>query len=291
MTTAYLNGSFLPLSEARVSVLDRGFLFADGVYEVIPVYGGRSFRLAAHLQRLNRSLQAILLDNPLSEDAWQAMLERLLELDRSETGPGDRMLYIQVTRGAAATRSHALPEQPTPTILAFCQPLPQMPESVRSDGVAAITLEDTRWLHCDVKSIALLGNVLLSQQALSRGCNEAILLRDGQLTEGASSNVFVISEGNVCTPPNSAELLPGITRDLVLELTRAVGAPAQERAITEEQLRKAQEIWITSSTRELYPVTRLDEQPVGSGQPGPLWQQVYDQFQTFKHDYPDQHDE
>lgn len=288
MATAYLNGSFLPLTEARVSVLDRGFLFADGVYEVIPVYGGRAFRLGAHLQRLNRSLQAILMDNPCSDTDWQAMLERLLELDRAQA-TGDRMLYIQVTRGATPSRNHALPDKPEPTVLAFCQPLPAMPESVRNEGVAAITLEDTRWLHCDVKSIALLGNVLLSQQALSQGGNEAILLRDGQLTEGASSNVFVVTGDRVCTPPNSPELLPGITRDLVLELAGASGLQTAEQAIDEIRLRTADEIWITSSTRELYPVTRLDNQPVGNGRPGSLWQQVYDQFQAFKRDYPDQH--
>ncbi|MDX1497433.1 MAG: aminotransferase class IV, partial [Salinisphaeraceae bacterium] len=194
MTTAFLNGSFLPLNEARVSVLDRGFLFADGVYEVIPVYGGRAFSLSAHLQRLDRSLQAILLGNPMDSSQWHNLVERLLVLDRAEAGIQDRMLYIQVTRGATAARSHALPEKPEPTILAFCQPLPVMPASVRENGVSAITRPDTRWLHCDVKSIALLGNVLLSQEAISRGCNEAILLRDGQLTEGASSNVFVIRE-------------------------------------------------------------------------------------------------
>ncbi|MGB1580014.1 MAG: D-amino acid aminotransferase [Nevskiales bacterium] len=285
MTTAYLNGSFLPLTEARVSVLDRGFLFADGVYEVIPVYGGRAFSLTAHLQRLHRSLQAILLENPLNTAGWQDMIQSLLALDLAEAGSQDRMLYIQVTRGATAARSHALPEKPEPTVLAFCQPLPVMPDAVRENGVSAITRPDTRWLHCDVKSIALLGNVLLSQQALSQGCNEAILLRDGQLTEGASSNVFVIRDGQVFTPPNSPELLPGITRDLVLTLTEQAGLARHEQAVSEAQLRAAEEIWITSSTRELYPVTRLDEQAIGNGKPGPLWARVYQEFQDFKRAY------
>ncbi len=282
MTIAYLNGSYLPLQEARVSVLDRGFLFADGVYEVLPVYGGRPFHLSEHLQRLDNSLSAILLDNPMSSADWANMIHRLLEVNEVS---GDRMLYVQVTRGATASRGHALPEQPNQTVLAFCQPLPAMPGEVREKGVKALTLPDTRWKHCDVKSIALLGNVLLSQQALSQGCNEAILLRDGHLTEGASSNVFVVSDGVVVTPPNGAELLPGITRDLILGLARNADLQVREEPVSEATLRAADEIWISSSTRELYPVTVLDNKAVGQGKPGPLWQQVYDAFQAFKQQY------
>jgi D-alanine transaminase len=284
MTIAYLNGSFLPLSEARVSVLDRGFLFADGVYEVIPVYGGRPFHLQQHLLRLERSLSAILLDNPKSADDWSAMIERLLALGKG----GDQMLYIQVTRGASEGRSHALPAQPRPTVLAFCQPLPQMPDSVRTQGVGAITLPDTRWRHCDVKSIALLGNVLLANQALNVGCNEALLTRDGHLTEGASSNVFVVRDDVISTPPNGKELLPGITRDLILKLAQQVGLQTCERPIATEELAVADEIWISSSTRELYAVTQLDGQAIGNQQPGPLWQKVYDAFQVFKQQYATQ---
>lgn len=284
MTTAYLNGSFLPLQEARVSVLDRGFLFADGVYEVVPVYGGRPFRLREHLQRLERSLAAIRLDNPLDETAWQDAIHRLLALEEA----GNRMLYIQVTRGAGQSRSHGLPEQPRPTVLAFCQALPGIPETIRENGVAGITLPDTRWMHCDVKSIALLGNVLLSQQALDKGCNEALLLRDGHLTEGASSNAFIVKNAVLATPPNGSELLPGITRDLVLELAAAAGIQYEERPIGDVELTTADEILISSSTRELYPVTNLDGEPVGNGTPGPVWDKLYAAFQTFKHDYANQ---
>ena len=281
MTIAYLNGQFVPLQDARVSVLDRGFLFADGVYEVIPVYGGRPFHLSPHLQRLDKSCAAILLDNPLTHAQWADMIGRLLA--QGETG--DWMLYIQITRGAAATRSHALPAKPIPTVLAFCQPLPLMSDEVRTQGVGAITLPDSRWRHCDVKSIALLGNVLLGHQALSQGCNEAILLRDGQLTEGASSNVFVVLDGVVITPPNGAELLPGITRELVLALAEETGLKTLEKPVSEAELRHADEIWISSSTRELFAVTRLDDQAVGTGKPGVLWAQVYSAFQSFKQTY------
>lgn len=280
-TSAYLNGSFLPLQEARVSVLDRGFLFADGVYEVVPVYGGRPFRLSEHLQRLDRSLQAIRLDNPLSETQWSEMVSQLLGLGEKV----EQMLYIQVTRGASDKRSHALPGEPSPTVLAFCQPLPPMPDKVRDHGVAAITLADSRWLHCDVKSIALLGNVLLSQQALDKDCNEAILLRDGHLTEGASSNVFIVKNAVIATPPKSPELLPGITRDLILSLADQAGLRSEERPIGDAELLTADEILISSSTREIYPVTNLDGEAVGHGRPGPVWQQLYDAFQGFKNDY------
>lgn len=286
MTIAYLNGSFLPLSEARVSVLDRGFLFADGVYEVVPVYGGRPFHLQQHLERLDRSLSAILLDNPMSAAEWTDMIERLLILSEAQ----DQMLYVQVTRGATQSRSHALPSQPTATVLAFCQALPTMSDKVRTQGVSAITLPDSRWQHCDVKSIALLGNVLLANQALNQGCNEALLTRDGRLTEGASSNVFVVRDNIVCTPPKGNELLPGITRDLILSLSQQVGLETCERQIDTDELLSADELWISSSTRELYAVTKLDGQSIGPQAPGPLWAKVYSAFQTFKQQYASNHD-
>jgi D-alanine transaminase len=278
MDTAYLDGNYLPLQEARVPVLDRGYLFGDGVYEVIAVYGGKIFGLDAHLDRLDRSLAAIALPNPLSRSGWREVLGTVV----NRNGEGDRMLYLQVTRGVQPARSFAIPAQPRPSVLAFCQPLPPIPDAIRTAGVSAITLEDDRWLNCNIKSIALLGNVLLANEALKAGCNEAILFRDGGLTEGASSNVFVVKADRIATTPKSRLILPGITRDLLIELAHAAGLACEEREISKQQVREADELWITSTTREIYPVTRLDGQPVGSGKPGALWARVYQLFQARK---------
>lgn len=278
MDIAYLDGQYLPLQEARVPVLDRGFLFADGVYEVAAVYDGRIFLLDQHLVRLERSLRGILLDNPHSRAEWSAILTALV----ARNGGGNLMLYLQVTRGAQPKRAHTLPEKPKPCIVAFCQPLPPVTDTVKTQGISAITLEDTRWLNCDIKSIALLGNVLLAHQALQAGSSEAILLRQGNLTEGGSSNVFLVANDILVTPPKTRLILPGITRDLLIELAAANGIACEERDITEQQLRGADEIWITSTTRELYPVTKLDGKPVGDGRPGPLWQRMFALFQQRK---------
>lgn len=278
MDTAWLDGQYLPLAEARVPVLDRGYLFADGVYEVLPVYAGHLFALDAHLDRLQRSLEAIRLPDPLSREAWRTMLGSLVQ----RNGGGEQMLYLQVTRGVQPKRAFGLPAQVSPCVLAFCQPLPPVSDSVRQNGVAALTREDTRWLNCHIKSIALLGAVLLSQEAVESGCNEVILLRDGCLTEGGSSNVFVVKDGAVATPPKSRLILAGITRDLVIECLQASRSPCQERRISEAELRQADEIWITSSTREIYPVTTLDGAPVGSGKPGAVWARAFERFQARK---------
>jgi D-alanine transaminase len=278
MDIAYLDGHFQPLADARVPVLDRGYLFADGVYEVMPAYGGRIFALDAHLDRLDFSLNAIQLPNPLARDAWRGMLAELV----ARNGGGDLTLYLQVTRGAQPRRGFALPETPRPSVLAFCQPLPPVTDAIRRDGITAITREDTRWLNCHIKSIALLGAVLLTDEALRAGCNEVILLRDGLLTEGGSSNVFVVKAGVVATPPRSRLILAGITRELVLESLAQAGLRSEERAISGSELRAADEIWITSSTREIYPVTQLDAATVGGGKPGPQWARAFELFQARK---------
>lgn len=278
MTIAYLNGSFLPLSEARVPALDRGHLFADGVYEVLPVYRGRPFRLDAHLQRLETSLAGILLPNPHSAEEWRQLLLQLIEL----SGGGDVMLYLQVTRGAYPTRSHALPAEPKPSVFAYCQPLPAITDEIKREGVSVVSATDTRWQLCHIKSIALLANVLLVHQALLQGCHEVLLHRGEEVTEGGSSNVFAVIEGQLVTPPKSHYILAGVTRDVLLELAAKHAIPHAERPISLAQLRTAEEIWITSSTRELYPVTRLDGEPVGDGQPGKLWQQMFEWFQQVK---------
>ena len=272
----YLNGEFLPADEARVSVLDRGFIFGDGVYEVIPAYAGRLFRLKHHLDRLDNSLNAIRIDNPLPHEQWEQCLNELLE----KNGGGDQSVYLQITRGVAK-RDHAFPKNVQPTLFAMTSPMGEVPPELRQ-GVEAITLEDFRWKMCHIKSIALLPNILLRQQAVDQGAAEAIMLRDGEVTEGAATNVFIVQKGTALTPPKSNLLLPGITRDLVVELCQQHGLPCEERAISEEELRSADEVWLTSSTKEIIPVTRLDGQPVGSGRPGPVWEQALGYYQDYK---------
>ncbi|HEC85712.1 MAG: D-amino acid aminotransferase [Candidatus Parabeggiatoa sp. nov. 2] len=270
----YLNGEFLPLDEARVPVLDRGFIFADGVYEVIPVYGGRLFRLPEHLQRLENSLKSIKLQNPLTRQQWIEALEIVVARNSGD----DQSVYLQVTRGPAK-RNHNFPEPVVPTVFIMSEPLEAQPPS---GGVKAVTCADTRWQRCDIKSIALLANVLLRQQAVEVGAAEAILIREGYVMEGAASNVFVVVDGVAITPPKSQYILPGITRDLVVEAMLAAELACREADISEAQLRSADEIWVTSSTREIVPVIMLDDKPVGNGQPGAVWSQVWKIYQDYK---------
>ncbi len=275
--TVYLNGEFLPVDEAKVSVLDRGFLFGDGIYEVIPVYGGRPFRLAHHLGRLDHSLEAIHLANPLDHRQWQGVLQELVQ----RNGAGDQSLYLQITRGSATTRDHAFPRDAIPTVFAMSTRLESKPaDSVT--GLNAVAVEDIRWKWCHIKAIALLPNILMRQQAVAQGAEEAIMLRDHFVTEGAASNIFIVNHGVVITPPKSNLLLPGVTRDLVVELCHSSAIPCVEGAISEQQLRAADEIWVTSSTREIVPVLRLDGVPVGNGHPGPLWHRLRDLYQEYK---------
>ncbi|MCK5875904.1 MAG: D-amino-acid transaminase [Alcanivoracaceae bacterium] len=281
MNIAYLNGEFMPLDEARISPLDRGFLFADGVYEVIPAYAGTLFRLGEHLDRLGASLAAIELANPLSRTDWTALFNALIE----QNGGGNIYIYLQVTRGAAAKRDHAFPVPPVaPTIFAMtgqiATPAADMPDT--TPGVAAITLDDIRWSRCDIKSVALLANVLMRQQAVSEGASEAILIRDGFATEGSASNFFIVKQGVIVTPPKSHLILPGITRDLLVELARKHGMPVEEKEVTEAELKSADEVWISSSTREVVPVTRLNGHPLGDGRPGPVWKQMARYYVDFK---------
>ncbi|GAB4346674.1 MAG: D-amino acid aminotransferase [Gammaproteobacteria bacterium] len=275
----YLNGEYLPLEEARVSVLDRGFLFGDGVYEVIPVYGGHLFRLEEHLDRLDRSLELIHLDNPLDHAAWGALLNELISRNRSD---GDQSVYLQVTRGSAPKRDHNFPESVTPTLFAMANPLPSPDFKTLERGIHAATVEDVRWQYCHIKAITLLPNVLLKQAAREQGADEAILIRDGYATEGSASNIFVVADGRLITPPKSNLLLPGITRDLVVELARQNDIPLLEQNIPETQLRSAEEIWVTSSTREVMPVVRLDDQPVGSGGAGEWWRRMHAIYSDYK---------
>ncbi len=278
MTTVYLNGAFLPLEEARVPVMDRGFLFGDGVYEVIPVYDRQPFRLHAHLQRLQASLDGIRLANPHSPGAWQSLIDRIIAAAEWK----DQGIYLQVTRGPGP-RDHAFPETINPTVFILPLPLPEPPAAAVEHGVSAITAEDNRWLRCDLKVTSLLPNVLLRQLSVDADCAETLLIRDGQLQEGSASSVFIVLDGLLLVPPKSNLILPGITYDVVLELAAAEGMRHAVRPVAEAELRRAEEIWLTSSTKEVMAVTRLDGQPVGSGQPGVLFRRMHARYQTFKH--------
>ena len=278
--SAYLNGEFLPLAQVRISPLDRGFLFADGVYEMIPVYHGQPFRLAEHLRRLANSLAAIHLNSGLERIAWEDLLAELVV----RNGGGQLAVYLQVTRGAPEIRDHNFPLTDTqPTVFAMATPLKAMPETVYRLGISAITCPDIRWGACHIKSIALLANVLARQQAVERGAVDAILVRDGYLTEGSASNVFLVCDGVLLTSLQDQRILPGITRELVLELAAAHAIPYEEKDLPVALLATASEVWLTSSTREIIPVTTVDGRPVGAGVPGPLWQRLMAIYQAYKH--------
>jgi len=274
---AYLNGELVPLKDARVSVLDRGFIFGDAVYEVIPVYNRIPHRLAGHLARLRGSLAAIGIQNPHDDAQWEALFRQTIARNPHE----DQALYLQVTRGIAK-RDHAFPAGATPTVFVMCNKLVTPSEQAIAEGVKAMTFPDNRWLRCDIKSTSLLPNILLRQAAVARGCAEAVMLRDGLLTEGAASNIFVVKNGVLLTPPKSHLILPGITYDVVLDLAGRAGLPVELRAVSEAEVHAADEIWLTSSTREVLAITTLDNKPVGSGKPGPVFRSMHALFQQDK---------
>lgn len=280
--TVYLNGEYLAPAAAKVSAFDRGFIFGDGVYEVIPVFGRKPFRLAQHLARLDASLREVRIADPLDGARWRAVLERLI----GAVAADDQAVYLQVTRGAAP-RDHGFPRGVEPTVFAYSQPLTYPSAEQLARGASAITVPDMRWGRCDIKAIALLPNILMRQQALDAGATEAILIREGCMTEGAACNVFVVRAGVALTPPKGPYILPGITRDLVLELMRAHGLTCAERAVSEAELRAADEIWLTSSGKEIMPITRLDGEPVGDGRPGPLAARVLELYRRYKRAFCD----
>jgi D-alanine transaminase len=278
--TVYLNGKFLPLDQAFVPVLDRGFIFGDGVYEVIPAYGSQLFRLEHHLDRLDGSLAGIRLTNPLTRVEWKRLLKELIARNASAAIP-DQYIYFQITRGVAK-RDHTFPKGVPATVFAMSNPLPAPAINLADAGVAAITLDDIRWQWCQIKAIALLPNILLRQQALDAGAAEAILIRNGEATEGAASNLFIVKNNTIITPPTGPKLLPGITRDLILELAAVNDIACKEGLIMEHDLRDADEVWLTSSTKEILPVTKLDDMPVGTGKPGPMWVRMTALYQDCK---------
>ncbi len=277
--TVYLNGSFLPLEQATIPVLDRGFIFGDGVYEVIPVYSAQPFRLDEHLGRLALSLEAIRIRNPLDIAAWRNVVVDLINSNRHLD---DQSLYIQVTRGVAP-RDQAFPKpEVAPTVLLMSMPLATPSPALIESGVSAITALDIRWQRCNIKAISLLANVLLRQEAVDHDVAETLMLRDGYLTEGSSSNIFVVKDGVLLAPPKNQHMLPGITYDVVLELAQAHGLPFRVGPVSEAQLRTADEVWITSSTKEVLAVVMLDGLAVSDGKPGPIFKRVYALYQAFK---------
>lgn len=278
MNIVYLNGKYLPGDQALVSVFDRGFMFGDGIYEVIPVYWRQPFRWPQHLERLTRNLTAIRMHDPLSAAQWAELLANLI---RFNPAPGDQSVYVQITRGPAR-RDHAIPKETTPTVFAMCTPIIPPDQALLARGVSVVTLADIRWTYCDIKAITLLPNVLLRADAGDHSAVDAILLRDGVVTEGTASNVFVWAGDSLITPPKSRHLLPGITRDLVLEIAQQHGVNAFEQDLTEDDLRSAGEIWLTSSTKEILPVTQLNGHPVGAGAPGTHWRSMLGWYQDFK---------
>jgi len=273
----YLNGKYLPLNEAKVSVLDRGFIFGDGVYEVIPSYGSKALRFEHHMQRLQNSLDAVRIKNPLSNAQWQEIINKLI----SETDSQDQYIYLHITRGVAS-RDHRFPDEAKPTVFVMSNVLNPVEARLLETGIAAVTLDDIRWQYCNIKAIALLPNILLRQQAIDKGAAEAILIRDGNMTEGAASNIFIVSDGVIKTPPKDNKLLPGITRDLVVELAKSHNMPIEETTISEKEFLAADEIWLTSSTKEILPITKINDQQVANGKPGAVWRDMYSKYQDYK---------
>jgi D-alanine transaminase len=274
LPVCYLNGTYVPLQEARISPLDRGFLFADSVYEVLPVFGGRMYRFTQHFDRLARSLGEIQMQSPHSHSQWHELLAELVRLN----GGGDMYLYVQVTRGMELGRNHAFPPSSVPTVFAMASPLPMLTDLVREQGLAAITVEDFRWGRCDIKTTALLANVLMKQRAVEADAQEAIIVRDGEVLEGASTSIFVVKDGVIVAPPNSRRILPGTTRDAALELIRGEGWRAEIRPILLSEMLEAEEVWLAAATRDVLPVSRIDGNLVGSGKPGPRWCKLSEAF-------------
>jgi D-alanine transaminase len=273
----YLNGALTPLSEAKIPVLDRGFIFGDGVYEVIPLYARKLFRARQHMARLFRSLAAIGIPNPHSEEQWMELIGKVAAAYPAD----DQMVYLQVTRGVAK-RAHAFPAEVTPTVFIMTNPISLPSAAMRESGVACVTMEDKRWLHCEIKSVSLLGNVLAAQNAAENGVAEAIQFRDGFLTEGSSSNVWIVKNGKLMGPPKDNLILEGIRYGLMEELCVAGDIPLESRRIARDEVFAADEVLLTSASKEVLPVVTLDGKAIGSGNPGPVFKKLYAAYQAAK---------
>jgi D-alanine transaminase len=275
--TVFLNGRFLPIEQAYIPVLDRGFIFGDGVYEVIPVYSRHAFRLREHLTRLEQSLAGLRLANPYSLDIWEKLVRELIASSEED----DQSVYLHVTRGVAP-RDHAFPKDTAPTVFIMSNPLITPSREQCKNGVSAISAVDIRWDRCDIKATSLLPNVLLRQLAVDAGAAETVLFRDGMLTEGSASNIFAVENGVILAPPKDKHMLPGITYDLVLELAQANSIGTEVAYHAEARIRAADELWITSSTREILAITSLDGKAIGDGKPGPIFHRMYALYQEYK---------
>jgi len=273
----YLNGQYLPTSRAHVSVLDRGFIYGDGVYELVPVYGREPFRLSHHLARLQRSLDGIRLANPHSDAQWESIIRDLVARQPFD----DQGVYFQVTRGAAK-RDHSFPKGVAPTVFMMSNPLPLPSREQVDNGVAVVTADDNRWHRCDLKTISLLGNVLMRQLATDEGAAETVMFRDGFLTEASASNVLVVIGGTIVVPPKDNHILPGITYDATMEFAREAGIPLEVRAVSKAEALAADEMWLSSSTKEVLAITTVDGKPFGNGKPGPVFRRMWSVFQTMK---------
>lgn len=281
----YLNGSYLPVSEAKVSVLDRGFIFGDGIYEVVPVYGQRLFRLDEHLARLGRSLAKLRIPNPHSREEWLECCRTLVSALAERTGAQDQLVYIEVTRGVAP-RDHVMPADIEPTVFMMVNPMKPATAEQRHHGVACVTARDFRWERGDIKSVSLLGNVLARQISADHGAVETIMFRDGFLTEAAASNVWVVHEGALLGAPKSDHVLEGIRYDLLRDLCEECGIAYNLRPIPEADVLSADEVMLSSATKEVLPVTRIDGEPVGHGalrgKPGPVYAKLHEAYQRAK---------
>ena len=274
--TVYLNGQFLPLGSAKISVLDRGFIYGDGVYEVVPVYGRKPFRMPQHLARLARTLAGVGLADPHA-GRWEALIAELIDRQPFE----DQAVYVQVTRGVAK-RDHAFPQGVEPTVFMMSNPLVLPTREQVERGVAVVTAEDNRWLRCDLKTTSLVGNVLMRQLAADAGAIETVMFRDGRLTEASASNVLVVREGRIIAPPKDNLILPGITYDATLEIAQSAGMPLEVRPVTRDEALSADEMWLSSSSKEVLAVTRVDGEPFAGGVPGPVFRRIYEAFQARK---------
>jgi D-alanine transaminase len=277
MNMVYLNGKLVAIEDAKVSVLDRGFIFGDGVYELVPVYSRVPFRLDEHLARLERSLAEVKIRNPHTRAQWRDIVYRVIDAQPFD----DQGVYFQVTRGVAK-RDHAFPGGAEPTVFMMSNPLVNPPRELVERGSAAVSAVDNRWLRCDIKSISLIGNVLLRQLSADAGAVETILFRDGKLTEASASNVFIVKRGMIVSPPKSALILPGITYDVIAELAEASGLPMRFREVSEAEVRAADEVWVSSSSKEVLAIVTLDGKPIADGRPGPVFRRMYHLYQDFK---------
>ncbi|MEG3767807.1 aminotransferase class IV [Alteromonas sp. 14N.309.X.WAT.G.H12] len=288
MTIAFLNGEFLPLEHAQISPMDRGFLFGDGIYEVVPTLGGKPVGLAWHLERLNDGLTALDITNPNSDEAWTQLINQLVAQNAEGLNSDSVGVYIQVTRGTVMQRAHGFPENVTPTVFAFAfaSAAPPVPDREKVKVFSVITAQDRRWQRCNIKSTSLLGNVLHYQQGNEAGKQETILYNDAhEITEASACNIFIVRDGEIMTPPQDNQILPGITRRIVIESLARDGMQVTQQPITLEQLRNADEVWLTSSSKEIAPVTIVDDKAVGDGNVGAMWLKAITSFNKYKFEW------